>query len=497
MGDHIWYRKGVKGQWKHIGGRLKQVAVSGHHVWGVNSGDNVYYRKGPNGGWKHIGGKLKQIQVSGNHVWGVNRGGRVWYRKGVNGRWQHIGGSLKRISVDGNNVWGVNSGDNIYYRRGVRGGWRHIGGKLKQIHVAGNRVWGVNRSNHVWYRSSATGGGSWKRVSGSMKHVSSTYMGTIRKSKRQTSKRGRKKRKKASRKRRCPSGFNYANNGYWANVYSGWFGKSNLAKNIGVTACASKCKKQSKCVAFTVWHPTKDKHCYLMSKTVKAVKGKASSVSCKKSIKPKTTPITKKTATRAALVGSIKLAGNTKFCLNLHNFSKRNGGQINLWKCNQHNSQKWSISPSGQIKLSSDRHWCLNLHGYSKRNGGTVNLWKCNRNKSQKWTFADKGLIKLAKDPRWCLNLHGYSRRNGGSINLWRCNGHMSQKWKKPPVAKPKRKINKTSKKVPKDAMARGARKKGGALSKSCKGVCPDVRGLVKELRMAERVCSWLVPHRL
>lgn len=506
--DHIWYRSGIKGKWKHIAGRLKQVAVSKYRVWGVNKADSIYTRNGVKGKWQTIGGKLKQVAVSGNHVWGVNRGDAIWYRKGVRGRWKQIGGRLKQIAVDGNNVWGVNKANSIYYRKGVTGGWKHIGGKLKHISVAGNRVWGVNSGNTVWYRTKATGGGTWKKVAtGRMKTISSTYIGSKRKLKKKKGgkKKGKKRRKgkgkkpKKAKHKHCPKGFNYANSGYWANVYKGWAGKTNRKTNMGIKACANKCNGNSKCIAFFVWHPKKEKHCYLMTKTVSAIKGKGSGVACTKSIKAKTTRITKgkmKGKKKSAGIGPIKLAGNKKFCLNLHGFSKKNGGTINLWSCNRHQSQQWYATPKGMIKLSSDRKWCLNLHGYTKKNGAVVNLWKCNGHKSQLWHWTKDGVIKLKSDPRWCVNLHGYSKKNGGVVNLWKCNGHMSQKWKKPP-AMPGKVPKKKKKGVPKDASAKGARKKGGALSKGCKGVCPDIRGLIKEMRMAEKLCHYLAPHRL
>jgi len=133
--------------------------------------------------------------------------------------------------------------------------------------------------------------------------------------------------------------------------------------------------------------------------------------------------------------GTIKLAGDARYCLNLHNYHRANGGHINLWSCNGHNSQNWYVSANGgEIKLNADRRWCLNLHGYHRRNGGTVNLWSCNGHNSQKWLFQANGVVALKADPNWCLNLHGYARRNGGTVNLWRCNGHASQKWKRPAV---------------------------------------------------------------
>jgi len=167
--DGIVYRAGIAGHWKHIGGKLKQVSVSGHNVWGVNRNDDIFHRNGVGGRWKHIAGKLKQMHVSGNHVWGVNRNDDIFYRGGVGGRWKHIAGKLKHVSVSGNTVWGVNRNDDIFHRGGVGGRWKHIAGKLKQISISGNTVWGANRNDDIFHRNGV--GGRWKHIAGKLKHV--------------------------------------------------------------------------------------------------------------------------------------------------------------------------------------------------------------------------------------------------------------------------------------------------------------------------------------
>ena len=51
--------------WKQIGGKLKQVSVSGNNVCGVNSADNIYCKTNLTGGnWYQVHGKLKHVSVS-------------------------------------------------------------------------------------------------------------------------------------------------------------------------------------------------------------------------------------------------------------------------------------------------------------------------------------------------------------------------------------------------------------------------------------------------
>ena len=89
--------------------------------WGVNGDDDIFYRNGPkDGDWKHIDGKLAQIAVGGKHgqfVWGVNAEDDVYCRDGgVGGSWRQVQGKLKQVHCagDGNVVWGVNGSNDIF-----------------------------------------------------------------------------------------------------------------------------------------------------------------------------------------------------------------------------------------------------------------------------------------------------------------------------------------------------------------------------------------------
>lgn len=197
-----------------------------------------------------------------------------------------------------------------------------------------------------------------------------------------------------------------------------------------------------------------------------------------------------------APIGTIASVGKIKLCLNLASFSPKTGGLVNVGKCNRPASQQWKLTKTGLIQLAADTKWCLNLNKYSKQNGGVLNLWKCNGKASQKWAVTGKQ-IKLAADKQWCLNLHGNEQTSGGQVNLWKCTGTSSQNWMIPTVTLGETKAKAKAKKIkiPKDARIKGIKKKHGAESKGCRGVCPDVRGLVKELKYVEMLCTGANTH--
>jgi hypothetical protein len=80
-------------KWNKIDGSLKNICQTdnGEHVWGVNSSHDIFYRHGRYGSWKHIDGKLTQIAVGGMmglHVWGVQENDNIFYREGENSKWK-------------------------------------------------------------------------------------------------------------------------------------------------------------------------------------------------------------------------------------------------------------------------------------------------------------------------------------------------------------------------------------------------------------------------
>ena len=122
--DNIYCKTNLTGSnWYQVHGKLKHVSVSKRNrrrygMYGVNSADNIYYShnlsaKAP---WKKIGGKLKQVSMSGNNVCGVNSGDNIYCKTNLtNSNWKHKPGKLKYISISGTKAYGVNSADNIYY----------------------------------------------------------------------------------------------------------------------------------------------------------------------------------------------------------------------------------------------------------------------------------------------------------------------------------------------------------------------------------------------
>ena len=55
------------GNWRQIGGSLKQVDADDNEVWSVNRIDQIVKRPvDGSGGWSGLGGQLRHVSSSGN-----------------------------------------------------------------------------------------------------------------------------------------------------------------------------------------------------------------------------------------------------------------------------------------------------------------------------------------------------------------------------------------------------------------------------------------------
>merc|ERR1711865_1076440 len=92
---------------------------------------------------------------------------------------------------------------------------------------------------------------------------------------------------------------------------------------------------------------------------------------------------------------------NGGFCLNLHNDQQENGGVINLWEKNRHQSQRWMIIPVSRcgevfrVHYAANPKFVLNLHNNEHSNGASSEA---------------------------TINLHCNNHANEGIINLWEAN---------------------------------------------------------------------------
>ena len=85
----------------------------------------------------------------------------------------------------------------------------------------------------------------------------------------------------------CGAGYNLAGSGYWSNAHVGWNGIDYFATYntyAGVSECGDLCTNEAACIAFTVYSPDNQNHCYLYTdvSTETPTEDLGSSVACYK-----------------------------------------------------------------------------------------------------------------------------------------------------------------------------------------------------------------------
>ena len=107
-----------------------------------------------------------------------------------------------------------------------------------------------------------------------------------------------------------------------------------------------------------------------------------------------------------------------------------NGDNVQLWSCNTHPEQEWTLTSSGQLQ-SAGTSMCLDADSnHYPSNGNNVQLWSCNTHPEQEWTLTSSGQLQSA-GTSMCLDADSnHYPSNGDNAQLWSCNTHPEQEWR-------------------------------------------------------------------
>lgn len=127
---------------------------------------------------------------------------------------------------------------------------------------------------------------------------------------------------------------------------------------------------------------------------------------------------TVKAAANSGPAGAIRQVGGSGKCLNDPGSNTKNGTVLNLWSCNGHANQKWTVVQDGTIRVLGK---CLDVTGGSKSNGAKMQLWTCNSaDGAQLWQAGTDGELVNPRSGK-CLDVAVSSARNGTQPVLWTC----------------------------------------------------------------------------
>jgi len=111
-------------------------------------------------------------------------------------------------------------------------------------------------------------------------------------------------------------------------------------------------------------------------------------------------------------------------CVDVRGGKTKNGTAVQLYTCNQSDSQTWVHTGDTLKSLGK----CLDVKGGSTKQNAKVQLWGCNGTSAQDWTVGPKDTLVNAKSER-CLDVPGAVSKKKVQLQIHSCNGTDAQRW--------------------------------------------------------------------
>ena len=138
------------------------------------------------------------------------------------------------------------------------------------------------------------------------------------------------------------------------------------------------------------------------------------------------------TAAPGGAAGAVRQVGGSGKCLNDPQASTANGTLVNLWSCNGHPNQNWTVAQDGTVRVLGK---CLDVAGESKANGAKLQLWSCRPGDgAQQWQAGSYGQLVNPQSGK-CLYVPAASAANGTRPVLSTCANVATQSnehWNRP-----------------------------------------------------------------
>ena len=152
-----------------------------------------------------------------------------------------------------------------------------------------------------------------------------------------------------------------------------------------------------------------------------------------------TTTAPKAKATQLIKNGTYEIAPNyaTNMRLDVSGASKENGANVQLYKANGSNAQKWKFKHLGNdyytiTCVCSGK--ALDVAGANTKPGTNVQQWGSNSSNAQIWKVkkADNGSYYLCPklNEKVCLDVYKGGKTNSTNVTTWTLNNAYNQKWK-------------------------------------------------------------------
>lgn len=143
---------------------------------------------------------------------------------------------------------------------------------------------------------------------------------------------------------------------------------------------------------------------------------------CKNYVWPYSPPHGSGKTTRGQLIKSI----NGDKCLDVGGGNKKNGANVNMWKCHGGKNQRWVVYRNGTIRSEMNSK-CLDVavrDVNDAKNGSNVVVSDCHGKLNQRWRTRSGVNLLMSNVPgrhNMCLDVAGRKKTNGANVQIWKC----------------------------------------------------------------------------
>ena len=117
---------------------------------------------------------------------------------------------------------------------------------------------------------------------------------------------------------------------------------------------------------------------------------------------------------------------NSGKCLDVAGGRTFNGTNVQVYKCNGSDAQKWFYdASSGFIRSGLNSNKCLDNGGQHKNNGKLV-IWKCKNSNNMRWDLIGNTIVPR-KNHNYAVD--GYGTSDSSNVGMWSNNGSAKQQW--------------------------------------------------------------------
>ncbi|MGD8910835.1 MAG: ricin-type beta-trefoil lectin domain protein [Chromatiales bacterium] len=114
-------------------------------------------------------------------------------------------------------------------------------------------------------------------------------------------------------------------------------------------------------------------------------------------------------------------------CLDIAGANTTNGTNVQLYRCNDSNAQKWHYDKiTGELKSKLNWHKCLDIDDGIISESTNIQLWDCNNSHAQKFDIVGN-TIRSRSDNNLAVDAYGVD--DSTNIGLWTANGNTNQSW--------------------------------------------------------------------